>query len=442
MPVGDKVLSRPMALLCLLLILHSCSSEFSEIEKASSLLDSQTKKDQMARDFAEILSKSLKNPAVRSFVKNEASKKFDGDNNFIFQLTKDAQIENIGKSSGKIDQKSFSQILMAEFNSAAGRTGADGNAFMKSLEENFPLMQISIPTLPTDSLSNWDTDSVIPLVAVITSNMGDEITAYDSEGDVHKLSVDTPPARLVIVVSENERVIAVEKGMKKSNSSSRSLCEEPIQLYSDDTHNYYYRSDYYDAINNCEIYSGGGGTSGGTGPVTCDRDTRNNKDELVGMKFASISDFNFASQWFDGGLDIEVTATFASANGQISKVTKFISGPDRDFRNCPFPGFTCKPAWKGIHAEIVTWDKTIYGDAMHYFWVEKDPGSTTSYTTSFNTSIQDSNGATSTINSGLTFTITDGDDLLGEAIVEYCDKANNEGYEYSTGRIKFNVREK
>jgi hypothetical protein len=104
--------------------------------------------------------------------------------------------------------------------------------------------------------------------------------------------------------------------------------------------------------------------------------------------------------------------------------------------------FSCKPAWKSINTEIVTWDKSVYGNAMHYFWVEKDPGTTTTYSTSFSSKFDNSGGTSSTVTSQLSFTITDGDDLLGESIVAYCDKANNEGYEYSTGRVNFNVKER
>ena len=79
---------------------------------------------------------------------------------------------------------------------------------------------------------------------------------------------------------------------------------------------------------------------------------------------------------------------------------------------------------------------------MHYFWVEKDPGTQSTLRTSFSTTFDNTDGSKSTLTNTLSFTITTEDDLLGEAVVEYCDKANNEGYQYRTGKIYFNVKER
>jgi hypothetical protein len=431
------------------MILDSCITDQVEQEPIAEI--QLLEKDKAGREFALLLATSLGSGEVRQFLKSAVSKQIDGDNNFLFQMEKNEIIQTKDIASGRQGSRTFSQILLNSFESRKGRTDETQNDFLKTLETQYPLLQVAIPNLPAESVENWNTQNDVPLVAYVPNYSidKDEIEAYDINGTVYTLSTKTPPDKLVIVVSENERVIAVEKSAAKQSSNSRvpACLEQVSPMYESSEFNYYYRSDYYDALNTCEIYGGGGsgggsGGGGNAGTIACDRDARANKDELVRMSFTEIKWFNDASGWLDGGLEIEVTISFARPNGAITKVTKFVTGPDRDFRDCPFPGFTCKPAWKGINTEIVTWDKAIYGDAMHYFWKENDSGAETTYSSTFSTTFDNADGSKSTTTSGLSFKISDKDDLLGEAIVEYCDKANGDGYEYNTGKIKFNVREK
>jgi len=427
------------SVLSLMLLVNACNGDeptLNERNRGASV------KDEIADRFAKVLATSLEDENVRSFVKKSASKRFDGDVNFLFQAVKNDVLDD--KSvSGARSKATFADILFGNTTSSTGRE--QSSTFLDSLERLHPLLQIAMPTLPTASIDDWDASNEIPWVVVLTGNVGEELTAYDQDGNIHKISSTVPPDRPVIVVGENERVIAVAKTAENEKSflNGAGRAQSVAPLFENSNYAYYNSSDYYEALNNAVLYEGGGSGGGGSsGTSSCTRDARSNKDELVRMSFAEIRYFNQASQWFDSGLEIEFTITFANANGAISKLTKFVSGPDRDFRNCPFPGLKCKPAWKEINAEIVTWDKSIYGNAMHYFWVEKDPGTTTTYTTSFSTTFNNTNGTTSTINNTISIPITDEDDLLGEAIVEYCDNANGDGYEYSTGKVKFNVKER
>ncbi len=440
-------LFRPGAIssLILFVLVLGCTDESLLEERSVKSVPSATVKDKLSQHFAKSLAASLSDQNVRDFIKDRTLNRFDGDNNFLFQFEKDREIGRSASSAGKATGKTLAEVLFPAAR-ADSRVGT-APGLLDSLGTLHPLLQVAIPSLAKDSIENWDTATRIPLVAYVPEKEGDELIAFDAEGNEHRLSATEEPDQLVIVISENERVMATAKSGKSASGGRAQMFDDVVcmtltPIYSTDEYNYYYRSDYYTAVNSC--YSGGGSSGGGfnSGPVPCDRDTRNNKDELVRMKFSSIRDFNFASQWFDGGLEIEVTVTFARPNGAVAKVTKFISWPDRDFKNCPFPGFTCKPAWKNVNLEIITWDKETYGDAMHYFWVEKDPGTQSTLSTSFSTTFDNTDGSKSTLTNTLSFTITTEDDLLGEAVVEYCDKANNEGYQYSTGKIYFNVKER
>lgn len=127
--------------------------------------------------------------------------------------------------------------------------------------------------------------------------------------------------------------------------------------------------------------------------------------------------------------------TIAKANGSVMQLQKAVTGNDGDFRDCPW--FNCHTIWRNSGVEIVTWDKSIYGDTMVYDWIERDTGNSLEVSVDISTKI---NGIT--VNATAKRTITDNDDILRSSAVEYCDAANGEGYLYNTGYLSFYVRQR
>lgn len=389
--------------------------------------------------FAKVLSKSLEKKEIRSFIKDESKRAFDGDYNFLFELEKEKPVNS---SDAKGSLNSFADVLF-QANAESNRSSNEIQSFLDSLSKEYPLLQISVPSLENLSVNDWDVENFQPLIAVVPTdyNSLQTIPAFDNDGNQINLATQEEPTQLVIVISENERVVALEKSFEQGKTQLVDCEKQLVLLYENDTYEYYYRSDYYDAINSCAGGGAGGGSGGGggSGPVICDRDRKTSRDVLNKMIFNDMTQLRRVKEWFDGGLDIEINIFFATPNGAISKVTKFISGRDHDFQDCPW--FSCSPEWFGINTEVVTWDKALYGSAMLYIWIEKDGGSTSTVSSGLSTTF-DNNGIKTTLNTTVSYTKQADDDPLGESIVEYCDNTDGSGEQYTTGRIKFHVKQR
>lgn len=412
--------------------------ESTKVEPAKARLNTQA--DSIKQQVAVRLAVLLQHKYVRDFIREEALKEFDGDFDILLAEAITKQVHD--PVSGRFI--TFGQLLIGNEKASPNHRTAPLTA--NALAKELPLMQISIPALEQADAGNWDTETTVPLVAYIPSDTNEGIPAYDAVGNESILSATDEPAELVVVVGENERLVPLPSGTDEQGDHSVFACSAKIEAdpyYRSGFYDYYFTNDYFEAINRCEINRLADDLPPQQTLATCDRDTRQKKDELNKMIFVSRNAFQKVSEWFDGGLDIEVTIFFANANGAVARVMKALHGKDHEFNNCSI--FKCVPEWFEIEAEIITWDKSIYGTAMLYIWFEKDPGNTTTYTTSFSSSFN-LNGVTTTAVNSVSVSTTDKDDPLGEAIVEYCDPADGDGTLYTTGgkagAIRFYARER
>ena len=403
-------------------------------------------KDDLGYKIAKNLALSMHSVEIRDFIKINSIKKFDGDYNFLIELLKNNPIKMTLKNGREI-KVTFGDVLTGNLSNPVARIGSN-NEFLDSLAKYFPLVQIAIPALLNKNANNWDTNETIPLVAFVPSEIKNNIIpAFDTKGNYHELSALDEPENLVVVISENERIMALEKHFGSAYGRSVEypmvdgcpLTQDPY--YENEQYFYYFRSDAYNELNQCTGGERiGGGSGNGQGNIVCDRDRKSGKDRLYRMIFNSMSDFKDVNEWFDGGQDIEVTIFFGQANGAISKITKAFSGRDRDFKKCGL--FKCEPEWFDLgDVEVVTWDKDIYGNAMLYSWVEKDGGNVITVNNSFSSTYENDDGTKSTYSFSVKNTIQDKDDRLYESIVEYCDNTDDYGYTYNTGKIRFQVRQ-
>lgn len=178
--------------------------------------------------------------------------------------------------------------------------------------------------------------------------------------------------------------------------------------------------------------------------ATCDRDRKSGKDQLVKMIFRNLTAFRNAREgWFQNKMEIRCHIFLGDGDGNLSTLVKPLSRRETDFKDCGmFSG--CHAKWVGMYSEIVTWDKSTYGDRMKYMWSEYDgTGSTISSEVSFSSKFtNETTGRETTITSKTTFSYKSDDYLLGDSMVEYCDNTDGEGYQYNTPDISFFVNQK
>ncbi|MCF6352427.1 MAG: DUF3103 domain-containing protein [Cyclobacteriaceae bacterium] len=388
--------------------------------------------------FAKNLAVALKQPNVREFIKEQTTKQFDGDYNFLFGTHKDRNIA-IESANGRVGEMSFKEILFGEESAKNGRS--NGNSFLDSLSELYPLLQIAIPELANASAETWDADNEIPLIAVLPENIEgvETVTAYDTEGNTYQLAIDTEPDKPVIVISANERLIGVPKNTNGRFDRPCAIMQEAY--YSTPTTDYYFADAYYEEMNQCLIGGGGGGSGGGGGTgggtnCTCDRDCKNTKDELVNVKFNNMTILRDAEPWLNGKVELRALITIGNTSANdFWGLTKSLTGRRRDYRSCNFWG-NCSPIWKNINAEILTWDPAEIGDRMKYSWYEVDNNTgsiTLSATVKFG--IVSTTGSTK-------FTLGTDRYELEESYVEYCDDADENGELYNTGSLNFHVKQR
>lgn len=143
-----------------------------------------------AEEFAKLLALSLKQKDIRTFVKEEANKTFDGD--FDILVSRVAEL--------KIGNDKFSERIKKN----APNGYAKGKEVFDNAIKNKKL-NISIPIL----IDNWDDSRQQPLVAVAIGVSEKEtkfLKAFDSNGKTYLLDAKTEPNVPVIVVGNNERL--------------------------------------------------------------------------------------------------------------------------------------------------------------------------------------------------------------------------------------------
>lgn len=393
-------------------------------------------RDQVAARFSTGLSYALRYPEVRASLKASILERFDGDYNVLF-----AQIQNkevTVSRNGKEATVTFGELILEGLDvvkpgAIGARVGAKG--FFDKVADVYPLLQIALPQLENLSAEDWDTNNEqLPIAVVPETIIDNKLPALFANGETHVLSTLEEPGELVLVISPNERVIAIPRN---GNGSVVSRDDGPIcigdpMLITQNAH-YVLLSNYYNAQNDC---SGGDGGVTEDDPQVCERDSNPAKDQLNRIKFTTIQAMrDAADQWWGGEMEIKALITYVTSSGGAQTLTKMYYGKRTDFRNCGI--FNCDPKWVNIQADIITWTRSGYALSMNYMFFEYD-GTGTSRTTTVAIPIT-TNGQTTTVTSSVT--TVSSDQPLGESIVEYCDATSGTGTRYNTGTLFFEVNQ-
>lgn len=171
---------------------------------------------QLKSEFAKALAFVLNEyQEVRSFIKNEALKKFDNDYDILYLLIKD-EVLSCGLT--------FEEILLKHLNPKV----------LSKIQEQIPTLTIFVPELPKNSFSAeiWDTDKDVPLVG-IRVKYDNNVPLYDAMGNKSTLPGDRIPAYPVLIIKENERVVAnneysLSKIKTRSNIEQKFAFLDPV----------------------------------------------------------------------------------------------------------------------------------------------------------------------------------------------------------------------
>ena len=449
-----RCIIKKLSLWCVTLsvccLIHACNDDLNndfDLEDNSSLYNVEpipdSDQDILAYAVTQRLANSLTVPEVRDFVKKEIVQQFDGDYDALLMKIKDKKLTF--NKNGRTSSVTFGEILNLNNVTTKNQRNQDTSL---NIESTSPLLQISIPELQGANADSWNTGNEVPLIAYVPEKIkNDIIPAYDTAGNYIPLSASTPPNRLVIVVSQNERVYALENKLFDNNARREcDMYQRMNPVLETERYRYVLTDDYYEAQNFCQPISSKPPTGGGGGNSNsnCDRDRKNGKDQLVKMKFRNLTAFRNAREgWYDNRMEIRCYIFLSDKDGNLSTLVKPLTRRESKFKDCGlFSG--CKATWVDMSTEIVTWDKAEYGNRMKYMWIEHDgKGNTINSEISLNTKFTDEDTKRETnITSKTTLTYNSDDYLLGDSMVEYCDNTDGEGYQYSTPDIFFYVNQK
>jgi hypothetical protein len=142
--------------------------------------------------FAKTLAKAVTNKDFRNFLKGEALKKFDWDNDVFYPMIKDEKLP-----SGESIHDYLSNIIKADKKGVA----------LVEIEQGLPLLNILVPSFENFSAEQWNTGNQVPLVAIrnkADANAGKPLLAYDSEGKPTELDYYKEPSFPIIIIKDNE----------------------------------------------------------------------------------------------------------------------------------------------------------------------------------------------------------------------------------------------
>lgn len=420
-----------IALFVLTLGFLSCGKgEFANFTPGTSTPDIV---DQNRDRFAKALALAIDDSDFLNFIIEEAKKEFMGDRDILYAQLKDKEIPGTRKPVylflAQTERKVLPSREMVSF-------------FKKDVLLTNPGLNIYL-FIPEEMLDSDDLK--VTKVSYLPENYDESTTAeipyYDLSGGKSLIAAKEDPTEPVLVVKENERVLAVHEESGTTKYGNAPSLDNSAPDFTVD------RIAYYDINNLLEPTTER--IEGITEDTMCfeqcpnaDRHTRNNREEVVKVKFVNRAALNSVCPWHDGRPEIQVIwVGFTNLNSPSAdrhyktfkdKRRKFIQGGNTIWYYFPAPLLFQK------------FNRTIYGDPVIMKWVEID-------NTDFNSEI--------TLNSPtLSFEISEDiglewqplsytikwnaqNDDIGEDIIYFCDPANNEGTLYNTGTMLFHMKE-
>lgn len=174
--------------------------------------------ESLSASFAQALAYALQETDVRLFLKEEALKQSDGDFDVLYALVKDRKLA---------DGRTFEAVLARYA----------GKADIAAWTTGRPLLTIFVPELKNFSAASWEDQ--VPDVVVDDNHLVKSagLTTFSAGKDPYRISAGTAPDFPVVVVKENERMVA----KSKTAAGEESFVERQSQkvVWETATHRYY-----------------------------------------------------------------------------------------------------------------------------------------------------------------------------------------------------------
>ena len=211
--------------LCATFMLFSCNKEENSVmgfSKGNNNVDMYP-----PQYFARVLALSLKDEALRDFIKKEASKQKDGDYDILIAEVIDRNIGSNGTlRSGMTEEATTLRDHLKQNDLSASQTSSSKlQSVLKDIETNYPLLQIAVPNMENASWKEVISGSSPFFVAFLPKDYkeGDDVIAYDQKGEEHLLNGREEPKTPVVVISESERITAIPISTQLSSNIGSKL---------------------------------------------------------------------------------------------------------------------------------------------------------------------------------------------------------------------------
>lgn len=442
-------------------MVSSCQKDVVEVAQIENSSNQQLSYEQTEANritFAKTFAEALNNNEVRNLIKSEAEKQFDQDTDVLFQMIKDKKIDH--------------QTTLFDYLASIHGSKTEFEQITNSL----PLLTILVPHLVNFSTDKWDTESQIPLVAVLPNNKtnGEKarlLPAFSSHGEEQALDKNVEPTVPVLVIKDNERIALKGKGSKNvrinnndkvaftNNTFSYVFLDESFDIRNKISHknarvgnystfdqrvrfaydnNLQYHRDY--------IYYGIAPELG----VTTGALNINYAEFITAIRFADIYSFNNvyddpSTDWSDGYFEFMINIYFVDGKTSLGTLSKGFSVGWTDLytytqnsngtrtitgtKEYTIPG-------KGIIIE--TWNMQRYGDTWKFSIFEQDQQTVQTYSISstitsnfgsnYTNNVKDGPNFGNTSSSGASYqqsysiAIAGGTDQLYDGILKWTDK--------------------
>ncbi len=358
--------------------------------------------------IAQVVAMSLDIEGVTNRLENLVSEQRDGD----FEVLLDEAVNgesNFLRSGGVSLKEAFGNTFDALMNANrnnSSETRADESrfeGFVTNLVSNDPLIQIAVVGVNDDE-SRVDLSSPTIKTVYLPFDFDEKIEvmlrAYDRSGRLSYVSSKSEVTEPTIVVSRNERVLALPKGTNPPANTGG-------EFYRGTTHDYFIRGNY-SSFSQTIV----------PGPATflCDR-----------AKNPHMHEYMSSAKFRDQDAMRNYESAYGGRPEMMYKVIPiFAQSFNLEHR------LNNKGWWKGnkrpINLRLFPWDKAVLGKYYLVYWVEEDPSDTSIDIKPFVAG----NLFGLDIENLVTIKIGNQDDPIGGAIVCYTDPALQE-FRYDVG---------
>lgn len=257
-------------------------------------------------------------------------------------------------------------------------------------------------------------------------------------GKYYELSGKNEPDHLVIVISANERLLCIKKGIDKlSVLDDCTIFSDPF--YENDTYAYYWRDEVYQDVNSYVFDQLSSfieaslieNSATNSRVASCQRSTVNSKKDYINKaRFSSQDDIRRVEDWVHGKPEVRLYVVFAQLVNNNPSFSGLNMVMAKDWYHRKWGKVVIDT--ENFDYNIIKWTQSL-GDNMKYVWIEEDGALTRiSLDVNVSTTFNSFNTNLATINAVGSSTITIGnyDKVISETYVNYCDNTDGEGTEY------------